>query len=100
MKRITLPDGRWFDESKARQWAEDTNWDGSNHISIATGSQWEHERLYRTASGNWVLHNWSQWQGTSPGYEIITDDAAARWLGRNGHAIPADLAEQFGELEI
>jgi hypothetical protein len=46
------------------------------------------------------LNNWSQWQGTSPGYEIITDDDAARWLSRNGHAIPADLAEQFGELEI
>ena len=53
----------WFDRSTAESWGEDTRWDGSNHVSIATGSQWDHEQLYQTAGGRFVLYRWSQWQG-------------------------------------
>lgn len=48
-------------------------WNGSNHISQATGSQWEHESLLRTAGGWWVLHRWSQWQGVSPTNRNVGD---------------------------
>src|SRR5690606_26064843 len=43
----------WFDDEKAERFAEDRDWNGSNWISVATGSQWHHEELYRTAGGRW-----------------------------------------------
>jgi hypothetical protein len=103
MRRITLADGRWFDASKAKRWEEDTRWDGHNHVSLATGSQWDHERLYRTPGGIYVLHHWSQWQGSTETYEEVTREAAARWLSVNGHADEADeagLSDAVGALEI
>jgi len=102
MKRIALTDGsgRWFNEEKAESWNESTWWDGSNHVSHVTGSQWEHERLYRTASGRWVLNSWSQWQGSKECYEAIDDDAAAKWLVQNDHEPHRVVAEQFAALEM
>ena len=89
MKRIVLDNGQWFDRDKADRYEEDTRWNGNNHVSLATGSQWEHEELYRTKGGRWILHSWSQWQGSTPHWEEISDVTAARWLVVNGHATPA-----------
>ena len=82
MTRIALTDdtGRWFDDDKATGFDENTRWDGSNHISRATDSQWDHEALYYTATGNWILHTWSQYQGTLETYETIDRDTAIQWL--------------------
>jgi len=101
MERIALTDGsgKWFDEDKAEVFNEDTDWDGNNHISCATGSQWNHETLYRTKSKRWVLNWWSQWQGSTARYTEIDDEAAAAWLVRNGHEHP-DVAEQITALEL
>lgn len=101
MQRIALTDGtsRWFDREKAEQFEEDTTWNGSNHISNATGSQWDHEVLYRTAGKQWILHHWSQWQGSTPTYEQIDDRQAAEWLVRNNLDHP-DAAEQISALEV
>ncbi|MBZ5574867.1 MAG: hypothetical protein LAO09_23685 [Acidobacteriia bacterium] len=46
MTRQALTDGSgaWFDRSAAEAFEESTTWDGRNHISDATGSQWNHER--------------------------------------------------------
>lgn len=85
MARINLGNGQWFNPEAAEQFAEDTRWNGNNHISVPTGSQWEHERLYRTSKGRWVLHSWSQWQGSMPRYEIVSDDTAQQWLIDNDH---------------
>ena len=87
----------WFDDEKAVTFKEDRHWDGSNWISIATGSQWNHQDLYRTAGGRWVLHHWSQWQGSRDWYEFISDERAREWLILNGH----DEAVQrfFGEIQ-
>lgn len=100
MNRIAVTDGsgRWFDESKAEKFAESKDWNGSNHISVATGSQWEHEALYRTAGGQWVLNHWSQ-AGGRESYRTISDKEAARWMVQNGHD-SALLAEQIAALEI
>lgn len=87
----------WFDPDKATEIAEDTDWDGSNHISVATGSQSEHECLYRTAGGRWVLHGWSQWQGTLPSYRFVADEQAREWLLRNGR--DEAVEEHFGAVE-
>jgi hypothetical protein len=72
----------WFDLESAESWDEGTRWDGSNHISLATGGQWEHERLYRTAGGRWVLNHWSQWQGTQETYLFVGADDVRDWLLR------------------
>jgi len=85
MKRVSIGDGRWFNADKADKFYEGRDFDGSNHISRATGSQWEHETLYHTAKGKWVLYHWSQWQGSRDSYTVISDQDSYRWLIRNGH---------------
>lgn len=85
MKRIALDNGNWFDIEKATEFKEDSKWNGNNHISVNTGSQWDHQQLYLTASGNWILNSWSQWQGSIESYIIISTQEAAVWLSRNGY---------------
>jgi hypothetical protein len=80
MTRINLGGGRWFDPKKSERFEEDRRWNGNNHISVATGSQWEHEELYLTRSGTWILHEWSQWQGSTPCYSIVSAETAKQWL--------------------
>ncbi len=102
MQRIALTDntGRWFDAEKALVYQEATRWDGSNHVSLATGSQWDHERLYRTAGGRWILNTWSQWEGTAETYAEISDANAAQWLVENDHETHAACADEYSALEI
>lgn len=102
MTRIALTDGsgRWFNEESAEKFSESTYWNGSNHISAATGSQWEHEALYRTRSGIWVKNHWSNWQGSSETYSEISDKAAAIWLVENEHDAHPACEEEFAALEL
>ncbi len=92
----TTLDG-WFNDDAATRYDEDTNWDGNNHVSVATGSQWNHEALYRTRKGQWVLNWWSQWQGSTEKYEFVSDERAKEWLLRNDH--DDAVTKWFGELE-
>lgn len=87
----------WFDRDKATEYFESRTWDGNNRISDATGSQWDHETVYRTAKGRWVLHEWSQRQGAMETYRFITPERARDWLliNREEDAV----AEHFGEVE-
>jgi len=78
---------QWFDIEAATKFCEDSYWDGSNSISVATGSQWQHETLYRTATGNWVLYSSSQWQGSSESYYAMDLAEAVPWLIKNNHDI-------------
>lgn len=89
MRRIVLTDGsgRWFDEDKAEAFDEERWFDGRNQISRATGDQFEHERLYRTASGQWVLNAWSDWQGSSR-TATKHDACAAEYAALNLDAAP------------
>jgi hypothetical protein len=87
----------WFDDDKATRYDEDTEFDGSNHISVATGTQWDHQGLYRTAGGRWVLFAFSDYQGTLPTYEFVSEDRAREWLLANSH--DAAVAEHFGPVE-
>lgn len=101
MSRVALEGGRWFDPDKSRSWEEGRRWDGRNHISLATGSQWDHESLYMAEGGAWILRRWSQWQGSRETHEEIDARQAAEWLVRNGHEeLPEDLAEEVAGLEI
>lgn len=91
MTRINLTNASgWFNKETAISFDESTFWNGSNHISKATGSQTEHERLYKTASGKWVLACWSNWQNTSDSFEAISENEACQWLFK---------AEEYEKLE-
>jgi hypothetical protein len=91
MKRQAIDDGGWFDLDAATQFDEDTTWNGSNRISVNTRSQWEHEALYLTAKGKWILNAWSQRQGTLQTWTKIEPAAAVTWLIRNDCTVPEDL---------
>ncbi len=81
-------------ENAIQSWKSDTRWDGNNHISTATGSQWEHQVLHKSRKGRYWLEYWSQWQGSTPHAEWISNHEAARWLLHNNedHELPDDLA--------
>jgi len=100
MKRQALNNGSWFNIATAEVFAEETRWDGQNRISCATGSQWEHEEIYRTKSGRWVLHHWSQWQGSTPSWTEISNEEAARWLVINDHEPHEACSEEYAALEV
>ena len=95
MTRTPLTDdaGRWFDSDTATIFNEATRWNGSNRISRATGSQWNHQALYYTRSGKWVLNDWSQWQGSLETYVEVGESCAIAWLINNEHFKPAGLPD-------
>lgn len=73
----------WFDPGKAYTLEEHQWHDGNNFISEATGSQFEHEKLFLTASGQWILNQWSQWQGKPETFRLINQNEAVEWLVKN-----------------
>lgn len=93
MSRVNLGEGRWFETKRAKSWDENTRWNGNNHVSCATGTQWDHERLWRTGKGVYVLHHWSQWQGSGESWTIVDDHTAHTWLVDQGHSddVPAEF---------
>jgi len=66
-------------------------------VAVGTAVRATDGQSYRTAKGRWVLHRWSQWQGSEPTYEFITDEAAKQWLTINND--DAVIAKYFGDLE-
>lgn len=79
-KALTDGSGRWFDESSAVKFRETRRHNGNNWISRATGSQWNHEWLFYTRSGRWVLNCFSDYQGSLETYEEIDESDAIAWL--------------------
>ena len=85
-------------ENATATWEEETSWNGSNRISRATGSQWNHETLYKSRKGRyWVLHT-SNYQRTPDRAEWISNHAAAQWLLANEHELPEDLQPLESEI--
>ena len=85
-KTITLEDGQavgWFDADAAHLIEEGDWWNGSDRISLATGSQWNHERLAITAKGAYIICAWSNQSGIGSTNEPITAAQAAVWLMKN-----------------
>jgi hypothetical protein len=87
----------WFDLDRVTETVEEsTRWDGNNAVSVHV-DRFEHQVLYRTAQGRWVLHHWSQWQGHEATYTYVDDERARQWLIRNESD---DVIERyFGALE-
>lgn len=102
MARIALTNktGQWFDDDKAEMIKENTTYNGNNWISDATGSQWEHEYLYRTVKGRWVLNHSSPYHGSMETYEEINNEGAAAWMAKQGMDPHESLIKEFNDLEI
>ena len=84
-RRIYLNDGsgKSFNIDAAVRFGSNYFFDGRNMICAATSSQWEHEALYRTKRGRWVLHWQSNWQGVPDRWWVISEEVAMRWLKKN-----------------
>ena len=80
------------DNATAR-WECTNDHDGRNFICRHTGSQWDHQTLYRSRRGRYYVVSESAWQGSRPHAEWLSPEAAARWLLLNGNKVPTDLAE-------
>jgi len=94
MARYRMSDGMVVDTTNAsQQWDEATRWDGRNHISVPTGSQWEHQTLYRSRRGRYYIVHTSQWQGSTDAAEWVSHEEAARWLILNEHDLPDELQD-------
>ena len=105
MERIAITNGfgKWFDRERADKYSENRSWDGSNQISLATGSQWEHEAIYVTKGGVFVLNHWSNYQGSLETYKIVSKEEAAIWFAKQGFSdeeIPSVFHEKVALLEI
>lgn len=101
-KRIALTDGsgKWFSVETAEKFEETGEHDGRNWISNATGSQFDHENLYRTKGGKFILNHWSNWQGSHETYEEIDNEQAAVWFSKNGLDPHPACEKEFNDLEI
>ena len=87
----------WYDPQSATRYDADTRWDGHNNIDVNTGSQWDHQALYRTAGGRWVLHAWSNSARLGDSSEFLAAEDAREWLLTN-HQDQA-VTEHFGPVE-
>jgi hypothetical protein len=85
-------------DNATAKWEDDTFFDGSNRISVATGSQWVNQRLYRSRKGRYYLETRSRIQGQRDHAEWVSPEEAARWLLANGHEVPEDLVEAAEEV--
>jgi len=99
MAIYSMEDGTIVDTAKAvASWEEAKRWNGSNMISKATGSQWNHETLYKSRKGRYYVEESSQWQGSLDSARFLTREEAARWLLVNDEELPEDLAEFAADL--
>lgn len=94
MSRYRMSDGTIVDTDRAaRSWDERQEWDGRNHVSVHTGDQWAHERLYLSSKGRFYLVIWSDWQGSGEEATYVSETDAAAWLLLNGSELPEELKE-------
>ena len=93
-------DGAVVDTEKATaSYQEQTRFDGRNHISLVTGSQWDHQMLYRSRRGRYYLVSSSDWQGSAPYAEWVSPQNAVRWLLTNEYdQIPEELRQYVDEV--
>lgn len=70
---------------------EARDWDGSNHIGRASGSQWHAHTLYRSRKGRYYVEHRSSMQGHRDHAEWVSPEEATRWLMQNDHELPEEL---------
>lgn len=92
--QLTDKSGHWFNVETSVKLTERTWFDGSNHISANTGSQWTHEALYYTRKGNWILE---ESQGHADYYRVVDQEEAIGWVSHNDIYGDGD-GDEFNEL--
>ena len=99
MARYSMQDGSVVDTDNASsRWQERTGWSFSGDISKATGSEWEHEALYRGEGGQYFIERTSQRQGSTPYVLCVSPEQAYQWLLANDYDEGVeDLPEELGE---
>lgn len=60
--------------------------------------QRNHETLYRSRKGRYYVEHDSQWQGSTPSAEWVSNHEATRWLLANDHELPKELAALEDEV--
>lgn len=102
MARYKMDDGVVVEtDNSLNAWNEEREWDGKNRISVNTGSQWEHETLYKSRKGRYYIEYSSDWQGKLSSAEWIAPKVACVWLLANDYSpseIPNDLHEYIDEV--
>ena len=83
MNRQQLNNGSWFDRDKATKYDEYVPHNGNNSVSVHTNDQWRGKTLWKTASGTYVMCEWSAWQGESNRWYVVTEDEANYWFYTN-----------------
>jgi hypothetical protein len=101
--RINIQDdaGRlvgWFILESAVAFREDYEYvNGFDRVSVNTRSERHHQTLYRTAKGQWVLSDWTDYADSVNEYRFVDEDTAQRWLTLNNE--DAAVEKYFGALE-
>ena len=85
-------------ENAAAHWDEKGDWNGRNYISRATGSQWNHQELYKSRKGRYYIEHSSNFQGSQPHAEWVSPQEAARWLMLMEYELPGDLQQYAEEI--
>ena len=102
MNRISLTDnsGRWFDIETAKRWDEAVILaDDGTPISRATGNSWEHEVLFLTKNGTFLLFSGSDRNPSLSTFDIIEPEKAVHWLLSNNHHDGIDQLEYSAEVK-
>lgn len=106
MDKVSLTDnsGRWFDKDSAKEWREAVILaDDGTPVSMATRNSWEHETLYLTKAGSFVMWFFNEHNHSLSQYVEWDEDKAAKWLLANGHnddVVKLDLTNQERRYEI
>ena len=94
MARYKMDDGTIVDTDNAtKSWAEERDWNESNHIGRSSRSQWHDQTLYRSRKGRYYIEYHSREQGIMDSAEWISNRAAAMWLLENEFELPDNLKE-------
>jgi hypothetical protein len=95
--RLKIDGGIVNTEIAKNSWEESSYFDGNNHISNATGSQWEHQKLYESSKGNFYIV--SESYGAPSTAEFVDDKHAVEWMLQNDEDPPERLARVVAEVE-
>jgi hypothetical protein len=86
--RVAIGGGKWFDLDGAVLFEEALAHNGEHWVSCATLTEFDHETLYLTRRGAFLIRYWSTWGGeVCERFERVSQAAAAEWLVDNNHSV-------------
>jgi len=101
--RISLTDNssRWFNDDTAKIWREATirvPEDPDACVSRVTGNSWEHERLYLTEHGSFIMCYFNERNLSATQFILVPPATAIKWLLANDYADEVPKLEYEKEL--